>query len=238
VAGGALALAMMLKPTVLGVLPLLAAGRRWRWLLATAAGLCALGLANVAASGWALTARYALEVVPRVALYGEGGTEDMMLGEAVLDAAGGDVRGEGNARIDGREYREQIGDVLRNASIPRLLAGDGPASRWVCLIVYLALVGVLAAGARRHPEDPAWYWGGLVAAVVAAPVGWAMSLPWALPLLADGRGGTGAGVRRGLTAVWLGAGVLGLVAPVFWAAAGLGAIAFAAAATLPRRATP
>lgn len=245
IAGPLLATAAMAKPLILGVLPLLICARRFRFLVATLGVLVLLGGANVAISGRSLSEKYLREVLPRAASYGEGGPEDLLLTPAETARAGNDLD-QGVARIDGRgrAYPQQIGTFRRNASMPRLLAQDASPRvvLGVSLLTLLALGAVLAVAAWRSPDAATWYWGGLLAAVVAAPVSWAMGLVWALPLFCLASVGTRdcdrpfrRPLRRpflGLLAVAFAAGMLGPVFSPAWVLAGLAAVAAAVVATI------
>lgn len=240
-AGLALALAILGKPFILGVLPLLLCARRWRWAAATVVALGVLGGANLLVSGRALTTEYLRQVLPRAALYGEGGPETSLLPDATLAAVAGEL-GDGTARIDagGRRYAQEIGSFRRNASLTRLLAGDGPPGLGASLLTYGALAALLALGAWRRPGSSSWYWGGLIATVLAAPVSWAMSLVWTLPLLlplplawAERRWPLVAALAAVLlVAAW------GPVADAAWVCAGLGAVAVATGVALGWGAPP
>ena len=239
VAGPLLATAAMGKPLVLGVLPILLFARRWRWAVATVGALVLLAGANVVVSGRALSEKYLREVLPRATVYGEGGPETWLIGDAAIESVGDDLAA-GIARIDGRgrAYAQEIGTFRRNASLPRLLAGADVPSAALSLLLYVASGAVLALGARRSSTNAAWYWGGLIAGVVAAPVSWAMSLVWALPILALGL--TTARPRPALAialTVTFAAGMLGPLFAPAWVAAGLATVATAAIVTIGREAT-
>jgi len=237
-AGACLALCALAKPPVLAVLPvaLLVTGRRAVGL--TAATLAGVGLllgAGALLSGAASSRRYVTEVLPRAALYGEGGPEDELLDSARFCDAANDLE-SGIARVDGRTYAQGLGELGRNASLARWLTPDGDAPpRWLSLIIFGALAGGLATMARRQPEAPGWFWGALLVGVLAAPVSWAMSLTWALPLLqawlapAPSRAPSRA-VRWG-AATTFGLGFLGLATPAGWVLAGLAAVTTAALAS-------
>jgi hypothetical protein len=132
------------------------------------------------------------------------------------------------AEVDGRRYLQQIGDFARSASLPRLVAPDGAGVRLASLLVALVLLAPLAIVARRRPDGTAWFWGALVAAVIAAPVGWAMSLVLALPLASTARDAGRVRPARAMLAVAGAAGLLGPLASPMWIVAGLAAVAAAA----------
>ncbi|HEY5448518.1 MAG TPA: glycosyltransferase family 87 protein, partial [Polyangia bacterium] len=136
-AGGVLALAAVFKPALLGVLPVMFALGRRRLALATVAGCVVAAGATVAISGPRLVREYIAEVLPRAALYGEGGTEDMMLPPDTLPVT--DDHGE-TADVDGVTYKITIPpfDGPASASLPRLLAPRTP--RWVTSVLPYALV--------------------------------------------------------------------------------------------------
>ena len=187
VAGAALAAAMAFKPALAGVLPVVAVIGRARVVGVALVGVAFVALASVATAGTALTWEYAHEVLPRAALYGEGGNASMLLPAERLAAHADDLEA-GVARIQGRAYRQSAWDGPASASLPRLLAPDGPApltSRAPALILLGALVGIAALARRRLTDATATLlsWSAALACVVASPAGWLMSLVWALPLV-------------------------------------------------------
>ena len=82
-AGAALAAGIAFKPALAGLVPVVWASGRGRSALATlAVGTALVGL-SVLVDGPARVAEYVRDVLPRVALYGEGGTEEICTGLAV-----------------------------------------------------------------------------------------------------------------------------------------------------------
>jgi hypothetical protein len=190
VAGAALAAGMAFKPALAGLLPLVWAGGRGRVVLAAlGAGAALVGL-TVIVDGPARLAEYAREVLPRAALYGEGGTEEMLLPawrfEAVNEEPGAG-EDDGTTHLDGRRYRTAIGDAPAAASLPRLLAPEAPAPASARLPFLLAIGGLTVMARRLRARDDAntaalLFWATAVACVVTSPAGWVMGLVLALPL--------------------------------------------------------
>jgi glycosyl transferase family 87 len=176
-AGAALAFAATFKPALLGALPVVVAFGRWRWAAATIAFCGVAAIASVAISGPALVREYATVVLPRAALYGEGGNEGMLLHEDTLLAAPArsagvrlpektivadrafsaerlitDEDGE-TAELDGRSYKITLPpfDAPASASLPRKLAPRSP--HWASsLLPYVFAIAALAWTARRLPR--------------------------------------------------------------------------------------
>lgn len=224
-AGALLAGAMMGKPLLLGVVAVLVGVRRYRWAGATCVALLGVMTLNLAVSGPAATKKYLLEVLPRAAMFGEGGLEAVMLDEADARIPGSaEALARGTARIDGvgTSYRQEIGTFRRNASVPRALAGSGPPAPWLGVSMLLIATALLARAGRRVPDHPAWYWGGALAALLAAPVSWAMSLVWVLPLFSSIEWRHRA-PRVLLAAAWV-ACFCGPMLPVAWMVTGLAAL--------------
>ena len=243
-AGAALALAAAFKPSLLGVLPVLGALGRWRWTAATLGGCAALAGLTVAISGPALLREYGAVVLPRAALFGEGGTDPLPVHEETYARLGFDDD-DGTFAMDGRRYRISLWDGLTaSASLPRLLAPEVP-SRATAWGPYLAAVAALIAAARafvrrrrRGPPDPSLddaehllFAAASIVCVVTSPAGWAMGLVWALPIVpaasglrAAGRLPRGAAVGLGLA--WLACALPSLVPG--WAALAGAALALAA----------
>ena len=247
VAGGALALAAVFKPALVGVLPVMLALGYRRWALATIACCAVAVVASVAISGPRLVRAYVTEVLPRAALYGEGGPEAMLLHEDTLH-----LEDEGDrVGLEDVSYRVAVPpfDGPASASLPRLIAPRSP--RWATTLLPFAIVMTgLAWVARRLPrrredDDPReiidpviedaqllLFIAALMACVVTSPTGWVMSFVWALPMAAmlwtsAGRARLSGRELGILGAVWIAVAVFPLVNG--WAAvAGTALVAVAA----------
>ncbi len=180
-AGAALAAAAPLKPALAGLLLVVWAGGRGRVALAAVAMGAAFAGVTVLVDGPGLVRAYATEVLPRASLYGEGGTEAMLLPDERLPPDE-----EATTLFDGRRYRTALGDAPASAALPRLLAPEAPSPATARLPFALAL-GVLALCARRLRDadvdrQALLLWAAAVACVVTSPAGWVMGLVLALPL--------------------------------------------------------
>jgi Glycosyltransferase family 87 len=239
VGGAALAGAVAFKPALAGVLIVFAALHRWRAASAALFGIALLALASVAVSGPRLARTYATEVLPRAALFGEGGDASMLLPPERLAEHADDLEA-GVARLGGRAYPVAAWDGPASASLPRLLAPEAPsrlAARAPAVVLLGALVAAALAARRRArsaARDALLSWATAVACVIASPAGWVMGLVLALPLvpwlvcLRD---------LEGTAVIWRGALALGLLAvacppPVAGWAALAGALVVASAAGL------
>jgi hypothetical protein len=261
VAGAALAAGVAFKQALAGLLPVVwASGRGRSALAALAAGGALIGLTALV-DGPARLGEYVREVLPRAALYGEGGTEEMLLPAsrfgAVDDDPGAAGDDDGTTRLDGRRYRTAIGEAPAAASLPRLLAPETPSPASARL-PFLLTIGALSLVARRQlrargaAADPTvaalLFWAAAVACVVTSPAGWVMGLVLALPLaplaaalVAEGRlpRGPAAAVAVAWIAVALPApfpGWAALAGTALIAAAVVAAVATARA--IPPRAVP
>jgi glycosyl transferase family 87 len=190
VAGAALAAGVAFKPALVGLLPVVWAGGRRRIVLAAAgAGALLIGLTAIV-DGPTRLAEYAREVLPRAALYGEGGTEEMLLPGSRFEAGAeepGASEDEGTTQLDGRRYRTAIGDPPAAASLPRLLAPDSPSPASARIPFLLGIGGLTVIALRLRAHDDAstaalMFWATAVACVVTSPAGWVMGLVLALPL--------------------------------------------------------
>ena len=184
--GAALAASTALKPAFAGLLPVVWALGRGRAALAALVLGGALAGLTVVVDGPAALREYLTEVVPRASLYGEGGTEEMLLAPARVPAG----RDDGMIDLDGRTYRMAIGDAPASASVPRLLAPETPSPASARLPFALAIAGLTVLARRLRRSDDAastlLYWTAAVACVVTSPAGWVMGLVLALPLAVSG----------------------------------------------------
>jgi Glycosyltransferase family 87 len=254
-AGAALALGAAFKPALLGVLPVLWAGGRARAALAAlATGAAIFGL-TLAISGPARLGEYLWSVLPRAALYGEGGTDEMLLPATSFPAS---ARDDGITNLDGRDYRTSVWDAPSVASIPRLLAPESPSIATSVLPFVLSILGLGWAARRlrgrgtdadsdadsRNRAEALLLFAAALACVVASPAGWVMGLVVAIPLaphaaalVADARLSRRLAIALGVA--WV---AVALPAPFagFPALAGavLSALATAAALTTDRRQIP
>ncbi|HXJ19828.1 MAG TPA: glycosyltransferase family 87 protein [Polyangia bacterium] len=180
-AGLALAAAIAVKPALAGVALVVAALGRVRLVAVALAGLVAIVGLTAVVDGPHRLREYALEVLPRAGLFGEGGTEEMLLPSARLPGGEDD----GTTVMDGRVYRTGLWNLPAAASLPRLLAPETP-SRLSSLLPFIVLCGLLVGAARRcaaSGSDGEWlFWAAAVASVIASPAGWVMGLVFALPL--------------------------------------------------------
>jgi hypothetical protein len=179
-------------------------------------------------------------VVPRAALYGEGGTEEMLLPENRFPVGAEPER----VTLAGASYRISLWQVPASASLPRLLAPSTPAPV-TSLAPYLFAAAALIAVARRRPpptDDRAalLYFAAAVACVVTSPAGWAMGLVWALPLAPLAMGvHAGSGLDARVRLVLVAAGIACAVPapfPGFPAVAGAALVLAATAAARPEAA--
>jgi Glycosyltransferase family 87 len=253
VAGAALALGTLFKPALLMLLPVVWAGGRARVVAgALGAGLALIGLTVVLAGPTRLH-EYLSSVLPRAALYGEGGTRQMLLpAERFPDAAahGPDREiGDDTTWLDGRDYRTSRWEAPASASLPRLLAPDSPSRASSLLPAALALLGLVWAARRlRVPaaqsserpmaSDDLLLFATAVAGVVASPTGWVMGLVVALPLAPRAAGLWTEGRLSRPAALTLAAAFVAVAVPApfsgFPALAGAALVAAAAAAALAR----
>ena len=181
--------ARTLKPALAGLLPVVWAAGRGRSALAALGVGAALARTVCARRRPGAAREYANDVFPRAALYGEGGTEEMLLPASRFSATGDSADGidDGTTRLDGRRYQTAIGDAPAAASLPRLLAPDAP-SRAAARFPFLLAIGGLALLAWRlrargdATTEALLFWAAAVACVVTSPAGWVMGLVLALPL--------------------------------------------------------
>ena len=180
-AGLALGGAIAVKPALAGVAVVFAALGHLRAAGAAVAALVLLGGLTIAVDGAPRLREYLTQVAPRAALYGEGGTESMLLPDDTQPPDGD----EGVTARDGRTYRTALWDLPAAASLPRLLAPESPSrfSAWLPFALGVALLAGCARRCARVAGRANWlFWGAAVACVVTSPAGWVMGLVLALPL--------------------------------------------------------
>jgi len=221
-AGLALAAAIAVKPALVGVALVVAALGRVRLVAASLAALAVIAGLTAVVDGGARLREYVGEVAPRAGLFGEGGTEAMLLPPDRFPAEAD----PNSVTVDGHPYPVALWDVPTAASLPRLLAPDAP-TRLSALWPFAALFGFLIACARRTVAvggDGLWlFWGAAIASVLASPAGWIMGLVFALPLAPRLASSV---VRRGWPrplSVAAGVGWLGIAAP--WPVPGVATVA-------------
>jgi hypothetical protein len=260
-AGALFAAAALLKPALVGALPVLAVLGHRRWAAAAVGAAAALAALTVVISGPALAGRYATAVLPRASLYGEGGTEAMLLPlhEADFQRLGFPDDDDDVQVMDGRAYAPSLlertlpFEVRASASLPRLLAPRAP-SRAAAVAPYALVTLALAAAARalarrrRDDDDDAraaealLYLAAIVACVVTSPVGWVMGFVWALPMLQPAAALHAAGRLPRRAALALGAAAIACALPAPFAGAGalagVALVATAAGAALAADAPP
>ena len=242
-AGAALAAGIAFKPALAGLLPIVWAGGRGRVALAALGFVAALLGVTALADGPARLREYATEVVPRAALYGEGGTQEMLLPPERL-AAAEQADDDGTTRLGGGRFRTSIGDASATASLPRLLAPEAPSAASSRLPYFLAiglltLLALRLRGGDHETGGALLFWAAAVACVVTSPAGWVMGLVLGLPLgtlgaalVSEGRLPQGPAVAGGIA--WA---ALAVPAPFAgWAAlAGVALVAAAAVAAVTVR---
>jgi Glycosyltransferase family 87 len=257
VAGAALALGTLFKPGLLMLVPVLWVGGRARLVGgALGAGLALVGL-TVAIAGPARLYEYLTSVLPRAALYGEGGTPEMLLPpERFPDAAApgphAETTGDDTTWLDGHGYRTSRWNAPASASLPRLLAPESPSFAVNLLPAGLALWGLGWAARRLHRRPPGaavppesidglLLFAAAVGCVIASPTGWVMGLVVALPLAPRAVGLFAEGRLSGPAALTLMVAFVAVALPApfpgFPALAGAALVAAAAAAALAGPAT-
>ncbi len=180
-AGLTMGAAIAIKPAMAGVALIVAALGHVRAAGAAVAALVVVAGLTIAVDGTPRLREYLTEVVPRAALYGEGGTASMLLPDEQIPAEGDD----GISVRDGRAYRTTLWDAPAAASLPRLLAPEGPTRRsaWLPFAIGFALLAACARRCVAIGGRADWlFWGAAVACVVTSPAGWVMGLVLALPL--------------------------------------------------------
>ena len=194
-AGVLLCLATLLKLHCVYMLPFLAVRKKGWTLLGYLAGGLTIGvLTAVVPGGIEATVGYVQDEMPRIARYGEWGTEDMRLPPEVLEER---LHGlpEGSTTKDGLVYKRESFRFFSNGTLVRVVQRRlQEAEVWInntllSVLVLTGLWGLVVAWQFRQPgalrldaPGEVLYWQ-IVALVVllAAPLTWVMNLVWLLP---------------------------------------------------------
>jgi hypothetical protein len=206
-AGLLLALASLLKLHIVLILPFLVVRKRWRVVAAYITGLALIGVTSLLATP-ELSRAYITEHLPRISVYGEAGTEEMLVPQEQLDALlagvpeGMTLKGApGQTLVYQRESFSFFanGTLVRHVA-PRLAIspvmqrlGIQPSVSQLSLALFALLFGgfyfcqhlyLKAAGtAGTDPIVEFVYWTlALVVISITAPQTWVMNLVWLLPL--------------------------------------------------------
>jgi hypothetical protein len=224
-AGVLFCVATLLKLHCVYMLPFLAIRKKgWALLGSLAGGLLIAALTVVAPGGIQSTLGYVQEEMPRIARFGEWGTDEMRLPKEVLEQR---LQGlpDGATIKDGVVYKRESFGFVANGTVVRVLqrylqpAGIWVSNSllsalvlggfWIAMIVWqlyqresLRLRACLDAsfGMCLDARGEFLYWQ-IVALIVllSAPLTWVMNLVWLLPLIVvvlSGLSGPGSGRGR------------------------------------------
>jgi hypothetical protein len=247
-AGIALALGAAFKPALFGLLPVVWASGRGRAALAALGTTAALVGLTLAVCRPARLHEYVVSVLPRAALYGEGGTDEMLLPTDRFPTSQGSSSGdEGTTTLDGRSYRTSLWEAPAAASVPRLLAPESPTRASSLGVYALAILGLAWAGRRLRSRSADDHDGDdsaeallmcatAIACVVTSPAGWVMGLVVAIPVAPAAAARLAAGRLSARAALALGAAWIAVALPApfagFPALAGSALVAVATAVAL------
>jgi hypothetical protein len=202
-AGVLLSVATLLKLHCVFLVPFLVIRKRWWALGGLVGGGAVLLLLSLVLDGRALVYDYLTRELPRISRYGERGSREMRLPPQTLRPIMETI-GTGRTVMDGRQYDIESLRFVLNASAVRTplgratwagLKGLGfPVAPAQVSLVFLGvfLVGLVAwqrwFGVPEGPDRDIWdlvYWQAvLVIILLCAPVTWAMSTVWLLPIAA------------------------------------------------------
>ena len=186
------------KPALLGLLPVIVGARPLALGGGDARVVRRRGRRDGAGlAGRALMREYVAEVLPRAALYGEGGTER----DAATRAAAADRRTRTARRRSSKATLQDCAppfDGPASASLPRCWRPNAPHWATSVLPYLLAIAGLawaarrlsrgrddptIRTARRRRRRAPAARAPPLLACVVTSPTGWVMGFVWALPIV-------------------------------------------------------
>jgi len=194
-AGVLLCVATLLKLHCVYMLPFLAIRKKpWALLGYLGGGLLIAILTVATPGGIEATLGYVQDEMPRIARFGEWGTEDMRLPQEVLEER---LQGlpEGMTTKDSLVYKRESFHFFSNGTLVRVLQLHlQKAQVWLdnsqlSVLVLIALLGLVVAYQVRLPgslhldaRGEVLYWQ-VVALIVllAAPLTWVMNLVWLLP---------------------------------------------------------
>jgi len=193
-------LATLLKLHIVYLVPFLILRRQWMALAGYIAGCVLIGMMTVALNGSALSMSYVYEHLPRIAQYGEGGTDTMKVPGLALQKV---LKGvpSGLTIKDGRTYRPSDFEFSSNATLARTKIADSirairysfgmtmtmtsvSAIFFSLFFAALVIVGSVFGVRPQHPDLPSefGYWLMiLIIILLCAPLTWVMNAIWLLP---------------------------------------------------------
>lgn len=197
VAGFLWGMSTLIKLHCVYIVPFLLVRRRWAVVGGYVLGLSGIVLLSLIMSPY-LSLEYLQKELPRIARFGEGGTEAMKVPAEVIQARRAWLP-EGYTQKDGAVYRVESFRAISNASLAR---GLGAVLRRIGLELQLSVLSLLIflglfTGiwmwqiCRRIPSrleilEEAMYWqNALVLILLSAPLTWVMNTVWLLPIAAS-----------------------------------------------------
>ena len=194
-AGGAMALATLLKLQNLYLLPFLFITRQWKVVKGYMLGAAVVLIVSVLfPGGKILLVDYARNEFPRISRFGQGGTASMMIDVQATKAVRADLR-KGVTVKGGRAYRVSYFGFVSNATIVR------PLQYWLGRVGFVASPSMISLGLFSASILFVWLWYRRIATpalsadkrtfvfwqmilaiiVLTGPLGWAMNAVWFLP---------------------------------------------------------
>jgi hypothetical protein len=194
------AIATLLKLHIVYIVPFLILRKQWMAVAGYITCGILLSVITLALNGSALSMSYIFKDLPRIARYGEGGTETMKVSEQAVQKV---LKGvpSGLTFKDGRAYRASDFEFSTNATLVRVKIADairaiGYSLRInmsvtnvsaVLFSIFFATVGIWGSvlglqSQRQDPPSEFGYWLMiLIIILLCAPLTWVMNTIWLLP---------------------------------------------------------
>ncbi len=192
--GGFLALATLLKLHCVYFLPFLILRKQWNVLFGFAGAGVLFALFSLGIDGYDVNQDYVVKQLPRIAVFGEGGTRDQMMSREVIDPYAADLQA-GYATKGGIRYRQAAFGFVSSATLVDVVVpqqADGtrtsnPSSVSLGLLVVFGgavLIWLQKAGMdRRGGFLDIWivYVTMTTLVLLVSPTSWVMNVVWVLP---------------------------------------------------------
>jgi len=201
ISGVIFAIATLFKLHIVFLVPFLLLRRKWTIIIGYIFGGIIIICLTLALNGKESLEEYVYVRLPRIAQFGEGGTEEMKLSDETITSVANKYK-QGLTIKDGIQYRKTVFDFVSNATLVRIPAativhnffeyfGITNTKPLVSILFLLVFCCILVLYGRHHgfpalpkTSDEYIYWQiVLIIILLCAPLTWAMNTIWLLPAI-------------------------------------------------------